>query len=68
MITRLSVLMAGYVKRVHSEKSVEGEYYHWHNECPDYPKRGKETILIFKKKPTHIPPCPKCAKLDSKEK
>jgi hypothetical protein len=62
------MLMAGYVKRVHSEKSDKEEYYHWHNECLDYPQRGKETILIFKKKPTHIPQCPKCTQLDSKKK
>jgi len=37
--------MAEYVKRLHSEQSDQDGYYHWHNECPDYPRRGKETIL-----------------------
>jgi hypothetical protein len=55
------------VKSVHSEESDKGEYYHWHNECPDYPQRGRVTILIFQKKPTHLQPCHKCAQLDSKK-
>lgn len=64
VITLLSLLMAEYVKRVHSEQPDQEEYYHWHKECPDYPRRGKETVLIFKNKPSHIPPCPKCTQLD----
>jgi len=66
VITQLSVLMAEYVKRVHSEQPDQEEYYHWHKECPDYPRRGNETVLIFKNKPSHIPPCPKCAQIDKK--
>jgi len=64
VITKLSVLMAEYVKRVRSERSDKEEYYHWHKDCPDYPRRGRVTVLIFKNKPSHIPPCPKCAQLD----
>jgi hypothetical protein len=60
--------MAEYVKRVAytREQSDLEKYFHWQKECPDYPRRGKETILIFKNKPSHIPPCPKCAQLDNK--
>jgi len=67
-IAQLSVLMAEYVKRAHSKQSAQVEYYHWHKECPDYPRRGKETVLIFKNKPSHIPPCPKCTQLNSERK
>jgi hypothetical protein len=42
--------MAIFVKRAHSEKTDQEEYYHWHTDCPDYPRRRMETILIFKKK------------------
>ena len=56
--------MVEYVKRVHSKKSDQREYYHWHEACPDYPRRGEETVLIFKDKPNHIKPCPKCVQLD----
>jgi hypothetical protein len=56
--------MVEYVKRVRVKKPGQVEYYHWHIECPDYPKRGEETVLIFKKKPSHIKPCPKCVQLD----
>jgi len=64
VISQLSLLMVEYVKKVHSEQSEGEEYYHWHKDCPDYPLRGKETILIFKNKPSHIQPCPKCTQLD----
>ena len=46
------------------QRTREGEYYHWQEECPEYPLRRDETILIFKNKPSHIPPCPKCTQLD----
>jgi len=59
--------MAEYLKRIHGEQSDLDEYYHWNKECPDYPRRGKETILVFKNRPSHIPPCPKCTQLNSEE-
>jgi hypothetical protein len=66
-LEELSILMSLYVKRVQSEQADKGKYYHWHSKCPEYPQRGKETILIFKKRPTHLPPCPKCSQLDNKK-
>jgi len=59
--------MTEYLKRVHSERLDQGKYYHWNTDCPDYPQRGKETVLMFKKEPTHIPACPKCIELDKKK-
>jgi hypothetical protein len=57
--------MTEYVKRVQKRQSDQ-EFYHGHKECPDYPIRRKETILIFKNKPSHVPPCPKCTELGTK--
>jgi len=37
-------------------------------QCPDVPKRGKETMLIFHTKPLNYGPCQKCAQLDEKKK
>jgi hypothetical protein len=45
-------------------KIVKEDYYHWRTDCPDYPMKGRNTMLIFKKKPTHVQPCPKCQKLE----
>jgi hypothetical protein len=61
--------MAEYVKRVAytREQSDLEKYFHWQKGCPDYPRMGKEAVLIFKNKPSHIPPCPKCAQLDKKK-
>jgi hypothetical protein len=56
--------MVEYVVRVHVKQGNLEEYYHWRKECPDYPERGRETVLIFKKRPSHIQPCPKCSQLD----
>ena len=67
VITKSSYLMVEYVKRVYSEQSDQEEYYHWHRECSDYPVRGKEAILVFKNKPSHLLPCPKCTQLDKKD-
>jgi len=57
--------MAEYVKRVRGEKKDQEEFYHWNKDCSKYPKRGRETVLIFKKRPSHIPPCPECTELDN---
>jgi len=56
--------MAEYLKRVQKRKPDEEEYYHWQNKCPDYPRRGKETIMVFKEKPSHIMSCPRCVHLE----
>jgi hypothetical protein len=58
--------MTEYVKRVKKEQADQ-QFYHWHEECPNYPIRGKETILIFKNKPQHVLPCPKCTELGTKK-
>jgi len=68
IITQLSVLMAEYVKRVHRRQPDQEEYYHWKTDCPDYPRRGKETLMIFKNEPLHIQPCPRCTQLDKDER
>ena len=60
--------MTEYVKRLHRRQPDQEEYYHWKTDCPDYPRRGKEIIMIFPDKPPHIPPCPKCTQLDRDEK
>ncbi len=56
--------MAEYLKRVQRRKPDEEEYYHWQNECPDYPERGTEPIMVFKERPSHIMSCPLCVQLD----
>jgi hypothetical protein len=56
--------MAEYVKRLQRRQPDQEEYYHWKTDCPDYPRRGKEILMIFPDKPLHIPPCPRCTQLD----
>jgi hypothetical protein len=48
-------------------KAVNENYYHWRADCPDYPMKERDTILTFKKKPSHLQPCPKCQKLEDEK-
>jgi len=57
-----------YLKRVHKPQSKQEEYYHWNTECPDIPKRGKDTMLIFHEKPLNTLPCQKCTQIDMDKK
>jgi len=45
-------------------KKVNEEYFHWRKDCPDYPLKERDTILTYKKRPTHLQPCPKCQELE----
>jgi hypothetical protein len=60
--------MVEYLKSVKSKKEDQGDYYHWNTNCPDYPNKSNEAVLIFKTRPQHIIPCTKCNELDKKEK
>ena len=60
----ITIIMAEYLKRLHRRQPDEEEYYHWQTICPDYPRKGKETIMVFKDKPSHFIHCPRCAQLD----
>jgi hypothetical protein len=57
-------IMAKYLKRLNRREVKEEEHYHWNKDCEDYPLRGKETLMIFAEKPSHITACPKCEQLD----
>ena len=48
-------------------KIVKGDYFHWRTDCPNYPIKGIDTILTFKKRPSHLQPCPKCQKLEDEK-
>ena len=58
------VIMVEYVKTVNIKDEEQKEYYHWHTECPDFPLKERESVLIFKVEPLHLTPCPKCIELD----
>jgi len=57
-----------YIKRADNPKSSQKEVYHWNAECPDSPKRGTETVLIFHEKPINALPCQKCSRIDEEKK
>jgi hypothetical protein len=52
--------MSEYLKRVHGDKK-----WHFNPECPDYPRRGEETVLILKTTPRGVV-CSKCSEIQEK--
>jgi len=50
--------MPEYVKRVYGE----GKRWHWNPNCPDYPSRGEETVLILRNTPRSVV-CQKCSQV-----
>jgi hypothetical protein len=60
--------MVKYLKRLNRRETNEEEYYHWNEDCEDYPLRGKETIMVFPVKPSHIRTCSKCEQLDKSKR
>ena len=59
--------MVEFIKKVDSAK-VDQEYLHWNIDCPDYPQKGKDSVLIFKVRPAHVNLCPKCIELDKSKR
>jgi len=51
----IKIVMPEYVKRVYGED----KRWHWNPDCPDYPIRGKETVLMLSNTPKGVV-CPKC--------
>jgi hypothetical protein len=46
----INSVMPEYVKRV----TGDDERWHWNQNCPEYPNRGKETVLILGTSPRGV--------------
>jgi hypothetical protein len=53
--------MPEYVKRVYGVDNI----WHWNPNCPDYPHRGEETVLILNQTPRGAI-CSKCSEVSEK--
>jgi len=51
--------MPEYLKRV----TGDDKRWHWNPNCPDYPKRGEETVLILMNTPRGIV-CQECSETE----